>query len=302
MLENTEIFRTLMDSLQEGVYFVDRNRVIQYWNKCAERITGYTADEVVGKSCKDDLLVHVDPSGKSLCKSKCPLVFTMQDGENRSARVYLRHKDGQRMPVQVNVSPVRDEQGNIIGGLETFVDATPSIAALEEMERLKDLAFLCPLTGVGNRRYSEITLEQKLEEMKRSETRLAVLFIDVDRFKFFNDKYGHAVGDLVLKMVTRTMMGALRGSDFIGRWAGDEFIVIMPNLRPLDLEMTANRLRILVQRSTRQASEGKIQATISVGAYMCKSEDTMKTVLDAVDQIMYVSKEKGRNRVTVGGI
>ncbi len=298
MFENRELFRTLMDSLHEGVYFVDVNRVIQYWNKTAEQITGFAAGEVMGKRCADNILMHVDQLGQNLCQGQCPLAATMEDGTGREATVFLHHKDGHRMPVRVRVAAVRDDAGAIIGGLETFADASAQLAAMDELEDLKQMALICPLTGIGNRRYAERTLFQRIEEARRDGTRLAVIFADVDHFKKFNDTFGHQVGDVVLKMVGRTLSGALRASDFAGRWGGEEFVVILPRVKPGEVAGIANRLRLLVETSSRETSQGRICVTVSMGAYLCNQEDTAESAIRGADELMYRSKNEGRNRVT----
>jgi len=301
MFAGEGVFRMLLDSLQEGCYFVDPERAILFWNKAAERISGFRAEEVVGKRCFDNMLVHTDDEGNSLCHGVCPLASTIQDGEPRQTTVYLRHKEGHRVRVQVGVSRVVDEGGTVLGGLETFVDASPTLAALEEVKRLKELALLCPLTGVGNRRYAEQMLEARFDLLKRMEGEgtLAVLFLDIDNFKLFNDKYGHEVGDVVLKMVARTLRSAVRSSDFVGRWGGEEFVVVLSNLQPVDVARMAERLRALVQQSSRQSSQNRLEVTVSIGACQCGPADTGASLVRRADKLMYESKARGKNRVTM---
>ncbi len=87
-------YSRIIDHLYDGLYFVDRNRVIQYWNRAAERITGYAAAEVVGRPCSDNILTHVTDNGDNLCMGACPLMATLKDGQMREASVFLHHKDG----------------------------------------------------------------------------------------------------------------------------------------------------------------------------------------------------------------
>ena len=106
MLDDPGLFRLLLDNLYEGVYFVDSERVIQFWNKGAERISGYSADEVTGRKCSDGILTHVNDDGNCLCMGACPLAATIEDGCSRDCRVYLKHKDGHRLPVEIGASPI----------------------------------------------------------------------------------------------------------------------------------------------------------------------------------------------------
>ena len=300
LFQDDRLFRTLLDNLSEGVYFTDTQRRIQYWNLGAERITGYPAEEVVGHCCADNILMHTDLEGRSLCRNQCPLAATMQDTEVRTARLYLHHKEGHRIPVRVTTAAIQDDAGQVIGGLETFHDATQEMSALSEVEELKSKALLCPVTGVGNRAYAQQMLERKFEEMRASQSTLALAFMDIDHFKEINDRYGHAVGDIALKMVARTLANAMRNYDFLARWGGEEFIAILPNLHKPQLERFAERLRALVEHSSATVSQGKLVVTISVGAVVATQEDSIASLVGRADALMYRSKAEGRNRVSLG--
>lgn len=108
-------FKRIIDSLHDGLYFVDLDRKILYWNKAAEKISGYSAEEVVGKSCYDNILTHVDTEGVSLCMGLCPLAASISDRQPREAEVYMHHKCGHRIPVSVRVSALTDASDNVIG-------------------------------------------------------------------------------------------------------------------------------------------------------------------------------------------
>ena len=110
-----EFERAVLDHLYEGVYYVDRARRIRYWNAGAEGLTGYSAPAVVGQFCYQNLLNHVDATGKQLCRSGNSLSATMRDGVPREADVFLRHREGHRVAVRVRTTPVRDREGSVIG-------------------------------------------------------------------------------------------------------------------------------------------------------------------------------------------
>jgi diguanylate cyclase (GGDEF)-like protein/PAS domain S-box-containing protein len=291
-------YKTLLDNLYDGVYFVDKDRRITYWNKGAEGITGYPASDVVGKHCSDDILVHVDREGNNLCLGMCPLGDTISDGNARSSDVYLQHKDGHRVHVFVRVAPIRDESGKIAGGVEIFTDNTPAAEALERFAELERLAFLDPLTGLANRRYAEITLNARLEELQRYGWRFGVIFIDIDHFKDVNDRYGHNAGDEVLKMVAKTLQNSVRSFDVVSRWGGEEYVAVIAHVEGDELVATANRCRALVEQSSLHAAT-PVSVTISLGATLALQDDTAASLIKRADGLMYKSKAAGRNVVTV---
>ena len=96
MSEEKDFFKGIIDNLYDGIYFVDRHRTITYWNKGAERITGYSAAETIGRGCRENLLNHVTADGVQLCQRDCPLAAVMEDGNEREAEVYLHHANGHR--------------------------------------------------------------------------------------------------------------------------------------------------------------------------------------------------------------
>lgn len=299
MSNDDHFYKNLLDSLYDGVYFVDRDRRITYWNKGAERISGYESSAVIGMRCSDNLLVHINDEGVALCKTVCPLAQTLSDGRVREAEVYLKHKDGHRVPVFIRVSPLRDSNGHIVGAVESFRDNSSEAALLQKVEDLQKMALLDPLTGLANRRYIDMTLSSRLDEMKRYDWPCAVLFIDIDNFKVINDAYGHSTGDKILKMVARTLASNLRSFDMLGRYGGEEFIAIITNVNAEQLYIFADRLRLLVEQSSLSAGVGRVGATISIGATLAQTTDTVETVLKRADQLMYQSKTAGRNRVSM---
>jgi len=291
-------YMALLDNLADGIYFVDPDRAITYWNKSAERISGYFQNEVVGSHCSDNILNHVDLDGNQLCTSMCPLAKTLKDGKLRHQDVFLQHKNGQRIPVSIHIAPIK-KGDRIIGAVESFNDNSNKIAALQRVSQLEEENLTDPLTGIGNRRYTENTLTARLEENERYNWRFALLFIDIDHFKKVNDQYGHAAGDMVLKTITGELLKNLRSFDFIGRWGGEEFLLLLVNMEMEDKVIEiADRLRMLVENSRITYQDKHINVTISVGATISKPDDTMETLVNRTDELMYVSKRKGRNQVT----
>jgi len=296
---DNESYRRIVDNLYEGLYFVDRDRRITYWNKAAEQISGYSADEVVGRHCHDNILTHIDEKGNQLCFGLCPLAATIGDGQPREAEVYLHHKEGHRVPVSVRVTPLYDDNGEIIGGIELFSDISNRSANQLRLRELEELAYVDTLTKLANRAYSEIELSSRLEEHRRYGVPFGVLFIDIDHFKAFNDTWGHELGDRVLRFVADTFTANSRPFDTFGRWGGEEFIAILRNIEAGDLEKLAERYRRAVEAAYIVHDDEQLHVTISVGATIVGAEDTPESLVTRADRMLYVSKDGGRNRVTL---
>ena len=293
-------FKALLDNLFDGVYVVDTDRRITYFNGGAERLTGFEAREVVGKQCADNLLMHTDADGTALCPSElCPAAAVMRDGVPAEHEVFLRHKDGHRVGVLTRIAPVRDASGVVVGAVEVFADNSAQLAAAEEIDRLERLSMLDTLTGLGNRRFAETVVAGRLGELRRYGWSLGVGFADVDRFKEVNDSRGHVLGDAVLRMVARTLAGGVRASDAVVRWGGEEFLLVLPGVEPGRLEAVLEKLRRLVESSHLDADGTPVRVTLSLGGTMALPEDTPEALLERVDALMYESKRSGGNRVTV---
>ncbi|MDJ0803976.1 MAG: sensor domain-containing diguanylate cyclase [Desulfobacterales bacterium] len=299
MFENTAIYQEVLNNLYEGVYFLDTDRTISFWNQGAERITGYVAPEVIGRPCADDILCHLDQEGRSLCQEECPAARTLEDGEAREADVFLLHKNGHRVPVRIRVAPILDAGGRIIGAVEVFADNSSPETLRQRIDLLEKLTGLDPLTQLPNRRRLEEEIQARLAETQRYGLTFGILFADIDRFKTVNDTFGHATGDEVLKMVGNTMLNALRPFDIAGRWGGEEFLAVVVNVDMETLAGVAERMRSLVAQSRLPHEDGNITVTLSVGATLVLPGDDGEALLKRADKGLYRSKAGGRNQVTI---
>lgn len=291
----------ILDNLHDGVYFVDRDRKITYWNKGAERLTGYPSQAVVGISCGDGILNHVDEQGRPMCGELCPLSGTMSDGEPREAEVFQHHADGHRMPVVVRCAPLRGADGEIVGAVESFARDRGNRTRRAELRELREAVRTDALTGIGNRSFIEGRLRATVAEYASQHPAAAVVMVDIDHFKSVNDSHGHAVGDDALRMVATTLRSNVRGTDSVGRWGGEEFLLVLDGLQSAaDLERVCEKLRRLVGWSALPLDEGTLSVTISLGATMLAVGDTPASLVERADGLLYRSKHEGRDRVTVG--
>jgi diguanylate cyclase (GGDEF)-like protein len=156
------------------------------------------------------------------------------------------------------------------------------------------------LTNLANRRYTEIFLDAKMQELNKLGIPFGIVFMDIDKFKDFNDTYGHDIGDAVLKMVSKTLSGTLRATDLVGRWGGEEFVAIFSGVDEKQLWNLSEKMRMLVENSTLEIDGKVLQVSISLGATVVVETSELESVVKRADTLMYASKEKGRNRTSIG--
>ncbi len=182
---DSELVRTL-NNLYDGVYVVDSHRKILFWNKAAETMTGYSSAEVIGKSCKDDILNHIDENGILMCRSVCPIVKAIACAGNSSAKVYPKTKLGKRFPVETHVSTVKDENGVVVAAIEVFRDITHQEDYRIMQEKFNGLI----RKYVSTATYSDI--QSRISGTGHTgQTRildLSVLYLDVVNFTGFAEK------------------------------------------------------------------------------------------------------------------
>lgn len=291
-----EIYKAIISNMQDGAYFVDKNRKILFWNEAAEKITGYKAEEIIGKECPESKLNHIDEDGRPLCQIGCPLFATNIDGKQRQERVFVRHKDGHRIPIRVNIFPIKKDD-EILGSIELFTQDSPSKYNDDLISKLSGIAMHDNLTTLPNRRYLESYLNYKLSQFSHFGQNFALVFADIDHFFTFNNQYGHIVGDLVLTNIASSIKADMRKNDLVGRWGGEEFLGIYEIKNDYEASIIAEKLRKLIENTEINHQDERLHVTISVGVTTPKIDDTIESIIERADKLMYKAKEKGRNRV-----
>lgn len=289
----------MLAQLFDGLYITDANRRITYWNAAAEKMTGFSKEDVLGKCCSDNILMHINDKGEQLCVKGCPLSVSIQTGEHQEADVFLHHKNGHRVPVKVRVSPLKDTEGNIVGAVEIFTDNTSELEKTNRISDLERLALWDELTQLPNRRYLQHLLEMRFAEFERTGGTFGLAVIDIDHFKKVNDIHGHDVGDRVLQTVAQTINHGKRAYDVVGRWGGEEFLLIAPSINSSQLHSLMNRLRMLVEKSLYTCESKQLNITVSLGGAVVCNGDTPHTLFKKADHMLYESKDGGRNRVNI---
>ncbi|HEY2980377.1 MAG TPA: diguanylate cyclase [Anaerolineales bacterium] len=287
-----------LEHLFDGVVLVDPAGLVTGWNKSAERITGRRAPAVTGKAYLESAVAHIGEDAAGEPTENQMLLSTLKDGLPREGRAYLKHVEGFRIPVAVRTLPLRDAAGAVTGAAEIFTDNKSMIAVLQNTQSSDATVLFDSLTGIGNRPHIEVKIKTALHAFLAGGLSFGVLFMDIDHFKSFNDTYGHLTGDKILRFVAQSIRNNLRTSDSCGRWGGEEFIAVLMDIEAEGLRHVAEKLRQVIAQTQVTEADQSLSVTISIGATLVHPDDTLQTLIQRVDQLMYQSKLHGRNQVT----
>ncbi|WP_207736221.1 sensor domain-containing diguanylate cyclase [Fusibacter ferrireducens] len=296
-------YKKILDQLFDGVYIVDKEKRIIYWNEGAKRISGFKSEEVIGRYCHDNILNHVDEYGINLCLNGCPLHQTLSDGSKLELNVYLQHKRGHRIPVKIRSFPVY-EADEIVASVEVFTESfdhnkKPNAAFMMDSNILKEV-LTDPLTNLPNRRMIDHYLNSKMEDYRALGIPFGIVMIDIDSFEEFNNTYGEDLCDQVIQMLGRTYSKAFRIADLVGRWREDEFIFVFTGIKSGALKMLAERIRMISENSSLRGETFKdIEVTVSVGATLVHQDDTALKMTTRCYERVKKSKAKGGNNITM---
>ncbi|MEJ5285186.1 MAG: GGDEF domain-containing protein [Brevinematales bacterium] len=289
--------KKIFDNLWEGIYILDENRKIIYWNSSAENITGFKENEVVGKSCSDNILRHIDFNGNELCIKGCPMQLVINGKDKIEAEVFLHHKAGYRILVKVQGIRLTDRETNKILAAEFFY---PIIIRNSNIENdiIKE-AFFDNLTGALNRNGFEKLFFNRFREMEMLNKKTGFIFADLDNFKKINDEYGHDVGDKILISFTQTIKNSLRQQDLICRWGGEEFLIVVFIDRKEMLENICKRFKMLIESNFLEINDKIIRYTASFGATLFEKDYSIEEIIKKADHLMYEVKKSGKNGIKI---
>ncbi|MDP3877801.1 MAG: EAL domain-containing protein [Methylobacter sp.] len=273
--------------LQDAMLVTDANNVILKVNQAFTRITGYSADEVVGKT----------PNLLSSGRHDKAFYNTMWESINLTdawqGEIWNRRKNGEVYPEWLIVTAVKEADEKVNHYVASFSDITSRKAAEEE---IKQLAFYDPLTKLPNRRLLLERLKHSIEMERRDGKQLALLMLDLDRFKAVNDSLGHAAGDELLQQVASRILARLRDVDIVARLGGDEFVVLLEDIiHPEDAARVASEIISVLSKSFQlsQSNDVQIGASIGIGLYP-EHGTNYEILMDHADAALYQAKDQGR--------
>ena len=298
-LRDPLLHRALLERLDQGVCMVDHDHRILYWNPGAERISGYFAHEVAGQFSHGDLLMHCENDGSLLpgAGPGSPVVAAMLDGKPHESTVFLLHREGYRLLVQLQARPIHDSAGAVVGALEIFEElAAPPHDRTRELE-----AFGCSdaSTRAANRKFGEMMVRHALEAFDAFEIPFGWLRIGLDSAEDLDHGYGHGMVDAAVKMIAATLDRSLGLLDVLTRWEPAEFRVEVGRCSRSELAAVAERLRLLVRASTLEWWGDRLGVTVSIGGATAESGDTIETLEHRVGAVYEGCRAAGGDRAAV---
>jgi len=294
--------KAAFDVLAESVVLLDNGERIVLANRAFGKIVGKDPNELVGKRLDEYRWASVPPAPplttvpwKTARKEKCvELDFP----------IMLPNASGKFLKFRMNCTPILNEQEQVQGALVSLADVTKleeTIVALESSKAdLESLAMRDPLTGVFNRRALFEAFEDLYSVSSSQETDFGCIMADIDHFKSFNDRFGHAVGDQVIQVVAQILSATIRPTDIMGRYGGEEFCILLPGQGPEGAAKAAERLRLAISaranKAVRTTGDNKITMSFGVSCFSLGATGPLELV-DQADKSLYAAKQAGRNQV-----
>lgn len=292
-----EFYKTLLDELFDAVYTVDTAGRITYWNESSHRLTGYTAAQMLGQLWQRTAFAGGE-STEADSKANGGIVTVLETGMPGTWKGYVQRQNGQRVPIQSHIAPLRDEQGHVNGAVVVFRDVSALVALEAAHRQVIEMSRKDQLTGLLNRAAITGLLEAEIDRARRYKQQLAVVMMDIDLFKRINDSHGHEAGDRVLAKIGGILHNNVRGPDAAGRWGGEEFLLITPSVSSAEAGGLAERLRAYIRDMPGVSIPEKITASFGVSGLRDHHLSLDDLVRDA-DGALYQAKENGRDRVVI---
>lgn len=278
------VYRAVLENLPTGVYLVDEERRIVFWNTGAEKITGFLRQEVVGRFCRENILVHCDEANALLCGAACPLTDTISDGRPREVDIYLRHKDGYRVPVRVRTAPIRDQDGVIIGAAEDFEER--AVAPDPNCRLINPSAEVCveAATGLPAQDWMSARLDESLAQFTEHHVQFGILRIRLDQMNDWKGRGGQQVVNVMLRAVAQTLRSLLPPADLLGRWGEDGFLAIVASADSNRLEKLGARLKKIVNCVAIKWWGDYTPIKVSLGSAAVTTGDTPTSILQRAEE------------------
>jgi len=281
-----------LNSIGDAVLSTDLSGKVTYLNLVAERMTGWSCAEAVGRPLAEVFNI-IDGETRETSHNPMELAVRLSKTVTLPSNCILIRRDGFESPIADSAAPIHDRGGQITGAVIVFHDVSAERAMSLQ---LSHLAQYDVLTDLPNRTLLNDRLTQGIASARRHGTGLAVLFVDLDRFKHVNDTFGHAMGDVLLQSVAHRLLACVRISDTVSRLGGDEFVIVLSELDQVeDAAITANKV-LTALAAPHNVAQHDLDVTVSIGVstFPYDGQDA-ETLIKNADTAMYHAKENGRN-------
>jgi diguanylate cyclase (GGDEF)-like protein/PAS domain S-box-containing protein len=281
-----------LNSIGDAVLCTDISGNITYLNLVAETMTGWCRKEAIGKPLAEVFQI-VDGTTRKTARDPMEMAVEQNRTVGLTVNCVLIRRDGFESAIEDSAAPIHNRLGRIIGAVIVFHDVSAARAMSQQMTHS---AHHDVLTNLPNRTLLNDRITHTISLARRRNTPLAVLFLDLDRFKHINDSLGHAVGDQLLQSVSNRLLSAVRGSDTVSRQGGDEFVILLSEIaHPEDAATSARKILLsLGAPHSISGNDLNIDASIGVSIYPEDGQDSEALIKNA-DTAMYQAKESGRN-------
>jgi len=290
------VFQALVENTNDVIMVLDATPLseggprIVYVNPAFEKLMGYSAADVIGQNPK----ILQGPGTDD--KTRYKIRKAMREGISIRSQILNYDKAGNELWLDINMVPLFDEKGSLVyyAAIERDLTEYKKLQA-----HLENMATIDSLTGLANRQAFMQRAKNEFNRARRYARPLTVVMIDIDHFKAINDQHGHAVGDDVLREAADICQSSLRGSDFMGRVGGEEFVLLLPDTPPTNAYHVAERMRAHLHETPIELDDGTtLNITASFGvAPMNENDSDFDALLERADEAMYHAKHEGRNQV-----
>lgn len=275
--EDPALYRSVLENLPIGIYVLDRDQRVRFWNRGAAQITGYLAHEMLGHVCADTL-PHCDLHGRVLAGAHCPVTTTFGHGREVQNHVFTLHKEGHRLGILVRTLPFLDDNGLIVGVAVAFEEG-PSTFNSDCSEALI-YGCLDPMTGVPSQRLTRAMLTESLASLEETHGGLGLLRVRVLGLKELSGRYGTDSIAAFLHSSAQTIRHNLSAQDFIGRWAENEFLAILHSASPVKVADTAELIWQQVSESEISWWGDHFRVRAEVGYTIASPGDKVELLLE----------------------
>jgi diguanylate cyclase (GGDEF)-like protein/PAS domain S-box-containing protein len=275
-----EICRSILESLPAGLCVVDTQKKIVFWSDGAERITGHLRHEIIGHSCVSETLLHCDQPGCEFCGEDCPVARAMKTSQAIEATAFLHHKTGYEIPVRIRAVPVHNQHGSIIGAAETFEELQSAAGCNHAGENPNLPGSIDEVTNLASPALMRLHLRETLATFAQTQAPFGVLCLRLEGLPRFRASLGSEAASSLLRVVARSLEGALWTTDFVGRWSDDQFLLILKGCSEAGLSSVRERvLRLLAGDGIEWWGERR-SLPFSVGQTTAQPEDSIESLIE----------------------